>query len=82
MLCDAPRSPEKKHPKPKPLTPPIHIRYTHTHTHTNQKQIDDAAKGAWVEVQKKAFTRWANSHLKQKGCPEIGDLFTDTSDGE
>lgn len=44
-------------------------------------QIDDAAKGAWVEVQKKAFTRWANSHLKQKGCPEIGDLFTDTSDG-
>lgn len=44
-------------------------------------QVDDVTKGAWVEVQKKAFTRWANSHLKQKGCPEIGDLFADTSDG-
>ncbi len=44
-------------------------------------QIDAKAKGDWTEIQKKTFTRWANAHLRRRGLPEIGDLFTDTSDG-
>ncbi|CAK4700089.1 hypothetical protein LEN26_000277 [Aphanomyces euteiches] len=32
----------------------------------------------WIDVQKKAFTRWANSHLKEL---PITDLYQDLSDG-
>jgi hypothetical protein len=45
------------------------------------EQVDETTKDEWVSVQKKTFTRWCNSHLKQRAL-EIGDLFTDVSDGE
>ena len=38
------------------------------------------ARDAWINVQKKTFTRWANNHLKKRGL-EITDLFGDACDG-
>mmetsp|Transcript_16194 Transcript_16194/g.49479 ORF Transcript_16194/g.49479 Transcript_16194/m.49479 type:complete len:864 (-) Transcript_16194:853-3444(-) len=37
-------------------------------------------RDAWVELQKKTFTRWCNSYLAERGL-EIKDLFEDISDG-
>ncbi|KAF0716059.1 Aste57867_3049 [Aphanomyces stellatus] len=34
----------------------------------------------WIDVQKKAFTKWANSYLDERDLP-IADLYADLSDG-
>merc|ERR1711976_929247 len=38
------------------------------------------SKDAWINVQKKTFTRWCNTHLRNRGM-EIEDLFSNLSDG-
>lgn len=42
--------------------------------------MDTNQRDAWVELQKKTFTRWCNSYLRERGL-QIGDLFTEISDG-
>ena len=37
-------------------------------------------RDAWINVQKKTFTRWANNHLKKRNI-EIEDLYEDVKDG-
>ena len=37
-------------------------------------------KSAYVEAQKKTFTKWANSFIKDRGAV-INDLFVDLQDG-
>jgi len=39
-----------------------------------------AANAEWKNIQKRAFCRWANEHLRASGL-EIGDLATDLGDG-
>lgn len=35
------------------------------------KDLKSVEESAWVEVQKKTFTKWMNSHLRKKGFPII-----------
>jgi len=39
-----------------------------------------AVNAEWKNIQKRAFCRWANEHLRASGL-EIGDLATDLGDG-
>lgn len=40
----------------------------------------EGKEAAWVEAQKKAFTRWANVYLRMKKC-KIENLYEDFGDG-
>ena len=35
----------------------------------------------WIEIQKKTFTKWANSYLRKRKDHKIEDLYTDLEDG-
>jgi len=57
--------------------------------HGMAEQVDDEAAGRrndcsanaeWKNIQKNAFSRWANERLRASGL-EINDLATDLSDG-
>jgi len=37
------------------------------------KDLKTIEESAWVEVQKKTFTKWMNSHLRKKGFPVINN---------
>ena len=37
-------------------------------------------RDAWINVQKKTFSRWANNHLKKRNR-QLEDLYEDVKDG-
>jgi len=51
-----------------------------TDTPWGQRKVIDETADEWVKIQTKTFTRWCNSHLKERQI-KIEDLFADVNDG-
>ena len=55
------------------------------HPETRLNPMRSKSKGGgdqeWVQLQKKTFTMWANSHLEGRGRPAMTDLERDMRDG-
>jgi Ca2+-binding EF-hand superfamily protein len=51
-----------------------------TSTPWGSRQVVEESAEEWFVLQKKTFTRWCNSYLRERSI-EIDDLFTDVSDG-
>merc|ERR1711974_282204 len=46
-----------------------------------QEEKKDEPVPAWVNIQKRTFTKWMNNHLRRKGFPMIEDCQTDFTTG-
>jgi len=51
-----------------------------TSTPWGDRRVIDESSEEWFVLQKKTFTRWCNSHLRERSI-EIDDLFSEVSDG-
>ena len=63
--------------KPQTLSPDLWYKYPRPTAVTPLKQDN-----SWINIQKKTFTNWINSKLKQKNVANIAKIETDLCNGE